>query len=199
MAVGPFTQEDLGIACYHSKTGAVELILNHLIDKEKEYILVDMTAGADAFASGLFTRFDITYLVVEPTLKSVGVWKQYKQYAGDFDLDIKVIGNKIESQDDIDFLKKHVGSDLVGWLSVSPFVKNWEKGQIHSFELEPKNIEALDKILQNVDSHKKDWKKYYEQMIIFHKRNAISWANAQAGRDLTEQIDPQFSLDSVVR
>ncbi len=32
MATGPFTEDDLGVACYHSKTGAVELYLNHLID-----------------------------------------------------------------------------------------------------------------------------------------------------------------------
>lgn len=62
LAVGQFDESDLGVKCYHSKTGSVELLLNHLLDKEKEYVLVDMTAGADSFASGLFTRFDITFL-----------------------------------------------------------------------------------------------------------------------------------------
>ena len=32
MATGPFSDDDLGVACYHSKTGAVELYLNHLVD-----------------------------------------------------------------------------------------------------------------------------------------------------------------------
>ena len=32
MATGPFTEADLGVACYHSKVGAVELCLNHLVD-----------------------------------------------------------------------------------------------------------------------------------------------------------------------
>lgn len=45
MAVGPFTEEDLGVKCYHSKTGSVELVLNHLIDRKNEYVIVDMTAG----------------------------------------------------------------------------------------------------------------------------------------------------------
>lgn len=55
MATGPFTEDDLGVACYHSKTGAVELYLNHLVDGPGEYVVVDCTAGADSFASGLFT------------------------------------------------------------------------------------------------------------------------------------------------
>ncbi|MFD0742580.1 hypothetical protein ACFQ1L_12740 [Phytohabitans flavus] len=29
---GPFATEDLGVACYHSKVGAVELLLNHIVD-----------------------------------------------------------------------------------------------------------------------------------------------------------------------
>src|SRR5262249_8272633 len=73
MATGPFTEDDLGVACYHSKTGAVELYLNHLVDGPGEYVVVDMTAGADTFASGLFTRFDLLFLVAEPTRKGIGV------------------------------------------------------------------------------------------------------------------------------
>src|SRR5689334_2196921 len=45
---GGFAESDLGVACYHSKVGAVELILNHLVDADDEYVVVDMTAGADA-------------------------------------------------------------------------------------------------------------------------------------------------------
>src|SRR4051812_8157656 len=55
---GPFGEDDLGVACYHSKVGAVELMLGHMADGPGEYAVVDMTAGADSFASGLFTRFD---------------------------------------------------------------------------------------------------------------------------------------------
>jgi len=57
LVTGEFDEADVGVSCYHSKTGAVELYLNHLVDGPGEYVVVDMTAGADAFASGLFTRF----------------------------------------------------------------------------------------------------------------------------------------------
>jgi CO dehydrogenase maturation factor len=84
MAAGPYAEDDLGVKCYHSKTGAIELFLNHLIDGEREYVVTDMTAGTDSFASGLFTRFDVTFIIVEPTLKSLGVYQQYKGYAEDY-------------------------------------------------------------------------------------------------------------------
>ncbi|MGH3250776.1 MAG: ATP-binding protein, partial [Trebonia sp.] len=52
LATGPFEDDDLGVSCYHAKTGAVELYLNHLVDGPGEYVVVDCTAGADSFASG---------------------------------------------------------------------------------------------------------------------------------------------------
>ena len=75
MATGPFNESDLGVACYHSKVGAVELYLNHLVDGRDEHVVVDMTAGSDSFASGMFTRFDMTFLVAEPTRKGVAVYR----------------------------------------------------------------------------------------------------------------------------
>ena len=48
MATGPFSDDDIGVACYHSKTGAVELYLNHLLDLPGEYVVVDCTAGAES-------------------------------------------------------------------------------------------------------------------------------------------------------
>ena len=46
------------------------MILNHLFDGDDEYLVADMTAGADAIPSGLFTRFDRTVVVCEPTVRS---------------------------------------------------------------------------------------------------------------------------------
>jgi CO dehydrogenase maturation factor len=60
LRMGGFTDQDVGTRCFHAKAGAAELILNHLLDAPDEWVVVNMTAGADAFASGLFTRFDLT-------------------------------------------------------------------------------------------------------------------------------------------
>lgn len=54
-----------------------------MVDGPGEYVVVDMTAGAHSFASGLFTRFDLTFLVCEPTVRSVGVYRQYVGYSRD--------------------------------------------------------------------------------------------------------------------
>jgi CO dehydrogenase maturation factor len=193
MVTGPFDEDDLGVACYHSKVGAVELYLNHLVDGPGEYAVVDMTAGADSFASGLFTRFDLTYLVAEPTLQGVGVYRQYRDYAADYDVRVAVVGNKIQSPGDVDFLRRHVGDDLLTWFEHSSAVRAMEQGRAFTLgDLEPVNRRALATLLDHLDAQPKDWEKFGRQAAEFHLRNALAWANRATGEDLAAQIDPGF-------
>ncbi|MFI8517757.1 ATP-binding protein [Streptomyces sp. NPDC085481] len=197
MATGPFMESDLGVACYHSKVGAVELCLNHLVDGPDEYVVVDMTAGSDSFASGMFTRFDMTFLVAEPTRKGVSVYRQYKEYARDFGVALKVVGNKVQGADDVEFLRGEVGDDLLVTVGHSDWVRSMEKGHPPRFELlEATNRMALQS-LQNAadDSYAhRDWERYTRQMVHFHLKNAESWGNAKTGVDLAAQVDPGFVL-----
>ncbi|MET9799514.1 ATP-binding protein [Streptomyces sp. NPDC006368] len=197
MATGPFTESDLGVACYHSKVGAVELCLNHLVDGPEEYVVVDMTAGSDSFASGMFTRFDMTFLVAEPTRKGVSVYRQYKEYARDFGVALRVVGNKVQGQDDVDFLRDEVGDDLLVTVGHSDWVRSMEKGRPARFELlEAESRAALATLRRAADETypHRDWERYTRQMVHFHLKNAESWGNAKTGADLAAQVDPAFVL-----
>jgi CO dehydrogenase maturation factor len=175
----------------------VELCLNHLVDGRDEYVVVDMTAGSDSFASGMFTRFDITFLVAEPTRKGVSVYRQYKEYARDFGVGLKVVGNKVQGQDDIDFLRSEVGDDLLVTVAHSDWVRAMEKGRPPRFELlEDANRHALELLRTTADSayDDRDWERYTRQMVHFHLKNAESWGNERTGADLAAQVDPDFVL-----
>ncbi|WOX13863.1 ATP-binding protein [Streptomyces sp. N50] len=194
MATGEFEESDLGVACYHSKLGAVELYLNHLVDGPGEYAIVDMTAGADAFASGLFTRFDLTFLVAEPTRKGVSVYRQYRDHAREFGIRLAVIGNKVTGEDDLLFLKEEVGDDLLTHLVHSPWVRAAEQGhgQGDLNALESHNRHALTVLREAVDAHPRDWQALHRHAVDFHLRNATAWADRATGLDLAAQVDPEY-------
>ncbi len=196
LVTGPFDQSDLGVACYHAKVGAAELLLNHLLDGRGEYVVVDMTAGADSFASGMFTRFDLTVLVVEPTARSVAVHRQYAGYAEGFDVTIVAAGNKVRSEEDRDYLEAGLGSPLAAAFGDSACVRAMEKGRFLELDrLEPDNVAALHRLRELLDARPRDWARFQRQTIEFHVRNARAWANAAVGEDLTAQVDPGFVLD----
>jgi CO dehydrogenase maturation factor len=197
LATGPFSEDDLGVACYHSKVGAAELILNHLVDGSGEYVVVDMTAGADSFASGMFTRFDMTFLVAEPTRKGVSVWRQYRDYARDYEVALRVVGNKVEGPEDVAFLREAIGDDLLVCLEHSRYVRAMEQGRAAALaSLEVANRTALARMREAVDGTPKDWAKFTRQAVDFHVRNALAWGNRAVGYDLRSQIDPDFVLAS---
>jgi CO dehydrogenase maturation factor len=198
LVTGPFDESDLGVACYHSKVGAAELLLNHLLDARCEYVVVDMTAGADSFASGMFTRFDLTVLVVEPTARSVAVHRQYVRYASGFDVAIAAAGNKVRTEEDRAYLEAELGGPVAAAFGDSAYVRAMERGRFLELDrLEPENAAALRRLRELLDRRPKDWARFQRQTIDFHVRNARAWANAATGEDLTGQVDPGFALEGV--
>ncbi|MDT7619447.1 MAG: dehydrogenase maturation factor, partial [Pseudonocardiales bacterium] len=171
----------------------VELYLNHLLDGPGEYVVVDMTAGADAFASGLFTRFDLTVLVSEPTQRGIGVYRQYLANAAGHRVALRVVGNKVADQADADYLGDQVGPALLTTLGHSAWVRAAERGTPRPLDtLEPANRSALGEVLAALDATERDWGAYHRDTVEFHLRNARAWANQSVGRDLSDQVDPGF-------
>jgi len=164
LATGPFGEEDLGVACYHSKTGAVELYLNHLADGPAESVVVDCTAGADSFASGLFTRFDLTVLVAEPTRKGLRVYRQWQEYAADYDVAVVLAGNKVQTDEDVAFLRRHANDDLLTWFEHEPAVRAMEQGRPFGLaDLSAQTRAALAVVQGALDARSRDWARYARQ------------------------------------
>ncbi|SDH23824.1 hypothetical protein [Pseudonocardia oroxyli] len=171
----------------------MELYLNHLLDGPGEYVAVDMTAGADAFASGLFTRFDLTVLVCEPTRRGVGVFRQYADYAAEHGVALRVLGNKVTDDSDVAYLRDEVGDALIGCLGQSAWVRAAERGTVQPVEdLEPANRTVLARILADLDGRTRDWVAYHRGTVEFHLRNAKSWGDKATGVDLAAQVHPTF-------
>ena len=195
LATGPFDEDDLGVACYHSKTGAVELYLNHLIDGPGEYVVVDCTAGADSFASGLFTRFDLTVLVAEPTRRGISVYRQWQGYSAGYDTPLAVAGNKVQGPEDESFLREHAAGDLLACFGYEPAVRAMEQGRPFDLDdLSPATRTGLGALQARLDAQPRDWDRYTRQAAEFHRKNARAWASAAAGEDLATQVDPEFTL-----
>lgn len=200
MAVGSHDQEEVGTTCFHKFTGVFGIFLNHFIDGPDQVMIGDMCAGADPFASsGLASRFDAVFLVVEPTLKSTGVYDQCVKYAEPYGTKIFVVGNKVESAADEQFIRDRIGDDLIACFGKSEYVRNLEKGIFAPVSaLEDENKAVIDTILQKTATLTRDWKAYQEIGLKFHKQAAESWGNALYGTDLMDQYDPEFSYEDLL-
>lgn len=182
---GDIPEGNVGIRCYHGLNGAVELVLGHLIDRQDDIVITDMTAGADAFSSSLFTKVDALVLVVEPTLKSLGVHAQFARLVADYGIPLIVVGNKIADASDKSFIREHI-PDVRLWVGMSAHVRQRERGYDGGM-IEPETAAILRKLRAQLLKTPVDWQ----------KREALSH---RMHRRAVEQplIDPEFSLAKAV-
>lgn len=94
-------------------------------------------------------------------------------------------------EDDLLFLKEHVGDNLLAHCELSPYVRAQEQGRGRG-ELEPRNAHTLDRLRTAVDARPKDWAAFQRHAVEFHLRNATAWADEATGQDLATQVDPDF-------
>ena len=130
-----------------------------------------MTAGADAFASGLFTRFDMTFLVAEPTRKDVSVYRQYRDHAREFGIPVAVVGDKVAGEDDLLFLQEDVGDDLLARLVQSGLGARREQGRDRG-ELKAQVPARAGAAASAVDARPEDWAAFQRHAVAFHLRDA---------------------------
>jgi CO dehydrogenase maturation factor len=194
MTVGTYNEEEIGTACYHTNLSILENVLSHTMEKEGEWVVVDMVAGTDAFSGSLHIQFDAIFLIVEPTPESTSVFTQYKKLAtkaGMFDR-VFVIGNKIQDEADMEYLKGIVEDKLVGYIPVLSTLKR-ARQQNRSVDLSDitdrvvfANVEEIAK--KNLRSAEQRLKDLYE----LHKKHIQQeWVVKTLG-DLQDQVDPLF-------
>lgn len=199
LSTGAFEHKNAGKTCYHAYTAGAELFLTHFLDGENETVIADLTAGADPYSSGIFRHFDLMVMVVEPTLKSLEVFKQAQEYSTLYNIPLCVIGNKIADADDALFIQKQTKEAYLGGVSYSSYIKNIDKGIFKPIKaLETENLALLHLLHQKLLSIPKNWTRYQNMNIDFHCKASKSWANACHGKDLTESIDRSFSYETVL-
>ena len=198
LTTGAFQESDLGSHCYHSKTGTIEVILGHLLDRQEQLVLVDLTAGSDVFASGLCAMFDCTVMVVEPTVRSIGVFHQYQRYAQHFNIPLCALGNKVSSDADQQMLVAALSTSLVGFIPNSPFVEALDRGVFLPLtEIEPTLAAALQSLEEVVFRATPNLARRVELAWKFHEKNCVDWANSLYGADLRDQIDRSFGFNEL--
>ncbi|HEY0813268.1 MAG TPA: ATP-binding protein [Pseudonocardia sp.] len=132
-------------------TDAVEPLLDHLVDGEGEYVVLDL--AAEAYAVGQFTPFDLTVLVTEPTRRDVGLYRRCAALASEHGVELRVLGNKISDGGHAAWLTEEMGDALVGCFGHSAWVRAAERGSARSVSgLEPGNVLALAAVREALDA-----------------------------------------------
>ncbi len=201
LTVGTYDEKGIGAACFHGKLATLFFMYNRLLDNKDFFVVTDSTAGIDSLGTSMFCISDINIFVIEPTKKSINVLKDFLNTTKNFKIKTYVIANKIEDDNDVDFIKSEIKDiEIIGFIKSSKDLKNYEKGNMESFDnFVSNNNEINEKIYNILINTKKDWEYYYEIEKQIYINDANEWYSEYYKQDLPSYIEPEFSYEKVLK
>lgn len=125
MAVGKYEEKDVGTNCYHGKLRAWQAILHHLLDGKGDYVVADSTAGIDSLGTTLHFAYDLQCFIVEPTRRSIEVYRDFTKKVEGRGVRTIVIGNKVATHAEEKFLRSNLPEgSLLGLIGKSALQQN---------------------------------------------------------------------------
>lgn len=107
-----------GAGCICPESTLLKALVMHIVLARDEFVVMDMEAGIEHLGRGTASAVDRLIVVVEPGRRSLDTAAHIRELASQIGLtQISVVGNKIRSDKDIEFLKKHLSDfDFLGFL-----------------------------------------------------------------------------------
>lgn len=102
-----------GSGCACPENAFVKNLIEHLVVRRNEDVVMDMEAGIEHFGRGTAQSCDNLLIVVEPSRKSIESALRIRSLARDLGIkNIFVIANKIREDEDISFIKGGLEKDM---------------------------------------------------------------------------------------
>jgi len=107
-----------GAGCICPESTLLKALITHIVLARDEVVVMDMEAGIEHLGRATASAVDRLLVVVEPGRRSIDTAGHIRQLAAEIGLKrIGVIGNKIRTQKDREFLQKHLSDfEILGFI-----------------------------------------------------------------------------------
>lgn len=115
-----------GSECYCRENSFLHALVSSLLLDQGEVVVMDMGAGIEHLSRGTAKGVDLMLVVVEPSRNSVNTARQVQKLSADLGIrKVKIIGNKIRSEKEREFIEKSFQpNELLGFIAFDHSV--WE-------------------------------------------------------------------------
>jgi CO dehydrogenase maturation factor len=102
-----------GSGCACPENAFIKNLIEHLVLKRNEDVVMDMEAGVEHFGRGTAAGCDSVLVVVEPSQKSINSALRINELARDLTMkNVFVVANKVRTDSDKDFVTRALGNNL---------------------------------------------------------------------------------------
>ena len=143
-----------GTGCVCPESALLKHLVRHLLLQRSEVIILDMEAGIEHLGRGTAGAVDAMIAVVEPGQRSLRTAQTISRLAADIGIEeVYVVGNKVRSQSDRDFITESLpGFRVIGFLSESLLAIEADRRGVSVFDLDLQMVEEAKAIADGLSS-----------------------------------------------
>ena len=152
------TVETGGSGCVCPEHVMLKRIINHLVLRSNDVVILDMEAGLEHLGRGTTEGMDQFIVVIEPGARSVQTYKNVKRLADDLGVkQVRVVANKVRGEEDEAFIRSKIPAcDLLGFIHYNSEVIDADRQGKSPFDFSPSAKAEIQKIKEKID-HESDY------------------------------------------
>ncbi len=141
-----------GSGCICPESTLLKVLVTHIVLARDEVVVMDMEAGIEHLGRATAKAVDKLFIVVEPGRRSIDTAGHIKILASEIGLNnIALIGNKIRSKKDEEFLKTHLPDfEFLSFLSYDDALIEADLNGISPFDVESTATPEVKKMINKL-------------------------------------------------
>lgn len=142
-----------GRGCVCPEHVMLKRIINHLVLRSSDVVVLDMEAGLEHLARGTTSGMDAFIVVIEPGARSVQTYKNVKRLAQDLGVaQVRVVANKVRDEQDEAFIRSRIpAEDLLGFIHYNSEVIDADRQGQSPYDYSDKLIKEIQLIKDKID------------------------------------------------
>ena len=147
------TVETGGGGCVCPEHVMLKRIINHLILRSNDVVIMDMEAGLEHLGRGTCESMEQFVVVIEPGARSVQTYKNVKRLAEDLGVKkVRVVANKVRGPEDEEFVRSKIpAEDLLGFIHYNPEVIDADRQGKSPYDVSESAKEEIRRIKEILD------------------------------------------------
>ena len=149
-----------GGGCMCPESALLRNLLNHLLLRRSEVVIMDMDAGVEHLGRGTALAVDAFIIVVEPGRRSIQTAEAIKNLAQDLGIETcYVVGSKTTSDADRRFIIDNMpGFEVLGFINYNPMIIEADLKGMSVFDAAPEAVAEARTIKQRLEDIGKEGK-----------------------------------------
>jgi len=149
-----------GGGCMCPESALLRNLLNHLLLRRSEVVIMDMDAGVEHLGRGTALAVDAFIIVVEPGRRSIQTAEAIKNLAQDLGIEkCYVVGSKTTSDADRRFIIDNMsGFEVLGFINYNPMIIEADLKGMSVFDAAPEAVAEARTIKQKLEDIGKEGK-----------------------------------------